>query len=356
MFSHSSTTSPSLSDHNFIIKMISSKKFAVAAAVLLAGTQSVEAKSFASPLGGINALLDFRVEVDAASACDAANSNYSVGSITRGSASVYPSLLKKIEKAIGHGTIHPAVLDEAVHQVQTKRFMETSPLHRDFYTDEQGVGHSAGGENGMVGFIFANTNEDAHFETNDGSLCFPVVEGTFMSFDGNIPHRTVVKSGHVELIGPFLLPSSKVASSYQARLFGVGYQCPTVCCAIGNTLCIIECSLPVCAKTSKSPTAKSSKAPKGSSITSSNLASNQATKSPISILIAGTMIVAAAAVLNMAWKWAQKRRQPRSINDLEEEEDVDGVKDDFEDEPSEQYSRNVIIREGNIEIVDVEAH
>jgi hypothetical protein len=182
-------------------------KFAVAAAVLLAGTQSVEAKSLASPLGGINALLDFHVEVDAASACDAAAA-YSDGSITRGSASVYPSLLKKIEKAIGHGTIHPAALEEAVHQVQTKRFMETSPLHRDFYTDEHGVRQGVGeNDNGMVGFIFGNTNEDAHFETDDGSLCFPVVEGTFMSFDGMQPHQTVVNSGHVELIGPFLLSS-----------------------------------------------------------------------------------------------------------------------------------------------------
>jgi len=65
------------------------------------------------------------------------------------------------------------------------------------------------------------------------------------------------------------------------------------------------------------------------------------------------MIVAAAALLNIALKWAQKSRQARSINDLEEEEAVvDGVEDEFEDESNEQL-RDVIVGEG-VEIV--EAH
>ena len=110
-------------------------------------------------------------------------------------------------------------------------------------------------------------------------------------------------------------------------------------------------------KASKSPAAKSSKAV-GFSIASAQLASNQqANKSFLSFLIAGTMIVAAAALLNVAWKWAaQKWRQPRSVNDLEEEEeavDVDGFEDDFEDEPK-HYSSDVIVGEGegNVEIVE----
>ena len=50
---------------------------AAAAAVLLAGTQSVAAKPFAGSLGGLNTLLDFRVEVeDAANACDAMASHH----------------------------------------------------------------------------------------------------------------------------------------------------------------------------------------------------------------------------------------------------------------------------------------
>jgi fructoselysine-6-P-deglycase FrlB-like protein len=67
------------------------------------------------------------------------------------------------------------------------------------------------------------------------------------------------------------------------------------------------------------------------------------------------MIVAAAALLNMASKWAQKSRQARSINDLEEEEEeeADGFEDEFEDEPK-HYSNDVIIGEGegNVEIVE----
>ena len=87
-------------------------KFVVAAAavVLLAGTQSVAAKPFAGSLGGLNTLLDFRVEVDAANACDAMAYSDSDGSVTRGLATVFPSFLKKIEKEMGHGTIHPLPL------------------------------------------------------------------------------------------------------------------------------------------------------------------------------------------------------------------------------------------------------
>ena len=319
-------------------------KFVVAAAaVLLAGTQSVAAKPFTGSLGGLNTFLDFRVEVDAANACDATAhiviQSLSDGSTTRGSASVYPSLLKKIEKEFGHGTIHPTALEE-VHQVQTKRFTETSPLHRDYYFNEQGVLQSIVGEDGNVGFIFGNTNEDAHFETDaDGGLCFSVVEGTFMSFDGSIPHQTIVKSGHVEVIGPFLLSSK--------ALIG----------AIGGSKTARPTTSPT--KASKSPTAKSSKGGVDATINANKLASNQqANKSFLSFLIAGTMIVAAAALLNVVWKWAaQKWRQPRSINDLEEEEeeavDVDGFEDDFEDEPK-HYSSDVIVGEGegNVEIVE----
>src|SRR5210317_718147 len=208
--------------HSIIMNPL--KKFVVAAVLLLAGTQSVAAKpTFVGSLGGINTLLDFRVEVDAANACDAGA--YSDGSVTRGLASVYPPFLKKIEKEFGHGTIHPtALMEEAVHQVQTKRFTETTQLHRDSYTNEHGVRQTVG-EDGKVGFIFRNTNEDAHFETDDdGGFCFPAVKGTFMTFDGSIPHQTIVKSGHVELIGPFLLSSK--------ALFGVGE------CGCFNGLCL----------------------------------------------------------------------------------------------------------------------
>jgi hypothetical protein len=332
---------------------------AAAAALLLSGTQSVAAKPFAGSLGGLNTLLDFRVEVDAANECDAAA--YSDGSVTKGLASVFPSFLKKIEKEMGHGTVHPTALMEAAHQVQTKRFTETTQLHRDTYLNEQGLRQGVGeSDNGMVGFIFRNTNEDAHFETDadgDGGFCFPAVEGTFMSFDGSIPHQTIVKSGHVELIGPFLLSSK--------ALFRVEVPCPTCCAAEGTKegdFCRANCPLtPSCGggggktgKTSRSPTtAKSSKTgSRINEITTQQLESIQkANKTSFSFLIAGTMIVAAAAILNIALKWAQKSRQARSIDDLDEEEAVDGFEDEFEDESNEQLRRDVIVGEG-VEIVE----
>ncbi|KAL7458220.1 hypothetical protein ACHAWC_010360 [Mediolabrus comicus] len=110
-------------------------------------------------------------------------------------------------------------------------------------------------------------------------------------------------------------------------------------------------------KASKSP--KPTTAPKSSktgspinTITSAQLASiQQENKSILSFLIAGTVIAAAAALLNIALKWAQKSRQARSINDLEEEEEaVDGFEDEFEDESNEQL-RDVIVGEG-VEIVE----
>ena len=59
----------------------------------------------------------------------------------------------------------------------------------------------------QVGMFFSNTNEDAYFETEDDDLCIPIVAETFVSFDGRVPHRTVVMSGHVDMVGPFSLSS-----------------------------------------------------------------------------------------------------------------------------------------------------
>ena len=59
----------------------------------------------------------------------------------------------------------------------------------------------------QVGFFFRNTNNDAYFETKDGDLCIPIVEGNFVSFNGRLPHRTVVMSGHIDMVGPFSLSS-----------------------------------------------------------------------------------------------------------------------------------------------------
>ena len=66
----------------------------------------------------------------------------------------------------------------------------------------------------QVGFFFQNTNSDAYFETDDGDLCIPIVEGTFVSFDGDgsVPHRSEVNSGSVDMIGPFDLSRTQLIS------------------------------------------------------------------------------------------------------------------------------------------------
>ena len=166
-------------------------------------------------VGGVNLFLDYRVEVNAANACAAPDGHGPTMTSAKGSAFIYPSLLKKIQKAVGPGNINPAALG-AVHQVQTKRFMESSARHVDSHVDSLGSTFKGLQKDDMVGFIFGNTNDDAYFETDDGELCVPAVKGTFLSFDGSIPHRTVMKSGHIELIGPFLL-SSEVLEAVGAR-------------------------------------------------------------------------------------------------------------------------------------------
>ena len=52
-----------------------------------------------------------------------------------------------------------------------------------------------------VGFVFLNTNPDAHFVHGESTV--PIVEGRMVLFDGGIPHNTIVNSGSVKLLGPF---------------------------------------------------------------------------------------------------------------------------------------------------------
>ena len=90
-----------------------------------------------------------------------------------------------------------------------------------------------------------------------------------------------------------------------------------------------------------------------SEITAQQLASVQkANKTSLSFLIAGTMIVAAAAMLNLAQKWAKKSRQARSINEFEEEEEEEEAVDEFEEDESNEQLRDVGIVGEEVEIVE----
>ena len=117
-----------------------------------------------------------------------------------GSASVHPHFLHKIQQ----------LADTAVGSVATKiqmlRITKSSPRHIDCKMDGLDMIDMLNDKSndGQVGFFVRNTNPSAYFETDDGERCIPIVEGTLIHFDGSLPHRTIIKSGHVDLIGPFL--------------------------------------------------------------------------------------------------------------------------------------------------------
>ena len=201
---------------------------AVAGVILIASqSTSVSAHgAFISPLGGgVNLFpqASYTIEVDAAHENSAhgmwsglTEADRSRGGSTRsyGSASVYPSFLKKIQKSL----LAADNFDDAIiRQVQTVRLTESSQRHTDCTMDGPNVARVLEkNSDEQVGLFFQNTNPDAYFETDDGDLCIPIVEGTFVSFDGSMPHRSVVNSGSIDMIGPFDLSSTELISVWTA--------------------------------------------------------------------------------------------------------------------------------------------
>ena len=187
-------------------------KLSTSAAIILAATGSIlkgaAARSTVSPLSGVHLFprANFAVEVDAAHA----NAVDGLGSLyvrrAYGKASLSSALLSQIEQALGPDVINAAALGEA-SQVQTLRLTKTSSWHTDCEMDGPQKLTSSKKDQLQVGLFFSNTNEDAYFETKDGDLCIPIVEGNFVSFNGLVPHRSVVKSGHIDMVGPFSLSS-----------------------------------------------------------------------------------------------------------------------------------------------------
>lgn len=188
-------------------------KLSTAAIILASGgsiLKDATARSTVSQLGGINLFpqANFDVEVDAAHAnsADGLGSLPLFGRRDYGMASLRLALLSHIQQTLGTDLSNAAALGEA-NRVQTLRLMETSPWHTDCEMDGTQKRTSPEKDELQVSFFFSNTNEDAYFETKDGNLCIPVVEGNFVSFNGRVPHRSVVMSGHIDMVGPFSLSS-----------------------------------------------------------------------------------------------------------------------------------------------------
>lgn len=108
-----------------------------------------------------------------------------------GQARVSPSFIRTLQEKIGIF----AVASNAQPVVHLTTLTESSVPHVDAYH------HGRQGSPDRVGFVFLNTNPDAHFVHGESTV--PIVEGRMVLFDGSIPHNTIVNSGSVKLLGPF---------------------------------------------------------------------------------------------------------------------------------------------------------
>lgn len=118
-----------------------------------------------------------------------------------GSVLVGSSFLRKMQEQAGIALESSSLdtSDDAVHhELEMTHLIKTSSRHTDVKVFSKRSKHGSL----PVGFYVMNHNPDAYFEIDD-DLCVPMVEGTFVSFDGLRPHRTVVNAGYVDLLGPF---------------------------------------------------------------------------------------------------------------------------------------------------------
>ena len=137
-------------------------------------------------------------------------SSYNGNKGSRGLSMIKPGLKKLLIKAANQG-INPSQLIEMNpsewHEVQTTFLTGTSNYHQDHKHDQ-----ATTLVEDEVGFVALNTNEDAYFDHPDMKV--PIREGAFIRFKGSDPHRTVVNTSSVHLLGPFDLQSlGKVGSS-----------------------------------------------------------------------------------------------------------------------------------------------
>ena len=89
------------------------------------------------------------------------------------------------------------------HDVQTLYLTESSVRHTDVRVE--GRTPLEDSDESLTAFYVQEATADAYFETDDDELCIPYVEGSAIYFNGGLPHQSIVKSGAVKLVGPFLL-------------------------------------------------------------------------------------------------------------------------------------------------------
>lgn len=84
--------------------------------------------------------------------------------------------------------------------IATSKIAKTTNRHTDCcIVDKDGKQFPY--EKATTAFIFMNDNPEAYFNYDDMSI--PIKKGSLVVFKGDRPHNTIVRSGTVDLLGPF---------------------------------------------------------------------------------------------------------------------------------------------------------
>mmetsp|Transcript_2162 Transcript_2162/g.3343 ORF Transcript_2162/g.3343 Transcript_2162/m.3343 type:complete len:237 (+) Transcript_2162:129-839(+) len=187
---------------------------AIAAAIMPTGHIVVADDRHVSYLDGTRLFpdIDYSVKVDAATqSSDASNNRQSHDSRVYGKASVFPAFIRKMQQATGRIVNLPDGYSFHNHDVQTLYLTESSVRHTDVRVE--GRTPLEDSDESLTAFYVQESTADAYFETDDDELCIPYVEGSAIYFNGGLPHQSIVKSGAVKLVGPFLLSTLESVGS-----------------------------------------------------------------------------------------------------------------------------------------------
>lgn len=110
-----------------------------------------------------------------------------------------------MQQATGKVVHLPEGYSYHVAQVQTLYLTESSDRHTD--SSLEGPLNPSDPNGSLTAFYVQESTADAYFDIDDDEMCIPFVEGNVIYFNGGLPHNSVVKSGAVKLVGPFLLSS-----------------------------------------------------------------------------------------------------------------------------------------------------
>lgn len=185
------------------MKIFAVPRAALACMVLLAANISSAAEVHVSDIDVDPSMHAILIDADKA---DEAVPHHHRGK-TKGQIALRPSFVRKIKSdaAFGGAAADGIFFDNDVGGggsivAPMTTMTQTSEAHVDTvlqHADRPGVPRDD-----KVGFVFLNTNDDAHFDVDD--TCIPALKNRLVLFDGaKSVHRTVIERGRVHLLGPF---------------------------------------------------------------------------------------------------------------------------------------------------------